>query len=144
MCAMFAYLSTRLEISRSKKPFCSSSGADRWMYSSGVRTRAITSPVGILPVGIRRAPGTNSERKRSQFRGLFAGPEMTSYTAAIIESMVATSAGFAGGIAAGDGVAVAGGVGDGVCAETPTAKPIAKATRRSWQTRAITEDSFMN
>lgn len=56
-----------------------------------------------------------SERKRSQSR-LPAGPEITSYNAVIMESIVATSAGFATGVA--DGVCTAGGVGvgEGVCA----------------------------
>src|SRR5437667_3767145 len=38
-------------------------------------------------VGINRAPGENSERSRSQSRFLPAGPEIPSYTAAIIASI---------------------------------------------------------
>ena len=89
------------------------------MYSSGVSTRDPTSPVGRRPVGMSRAPGTNSERKRSQFRGP-GGPEITSYNEATMASMVATSAGFAAGVVAGVGAAAGEGVpvGAGVCAPT--------------------------
>src|SRR5688572_17747774 len=79
------------------------------MYSSGVRTRETTSPVGRRPVGISRAPGTNNERNQSQFLFWPAGPEITSYNAATIASIVATSFGSAAGACA------AGGIG-GVCA----------------------------
>src|SRR6266699_504582 len=46
-------------------------------------------------VGMRRAPEINSERSRSQLRFLPAGPEITSYVAAIIASSDSTSARFA-------------------------------------------------
>src|SRR5437762_8786196 len=46
-------------------------------------------------VGMRRAPDINSERSRSQSRFLPAGPEITSYVAAMIASIDATSAGLA-------------------------------------------------
>src|SRR5580658_3967461 len=54
-------------------------------------------PVFFATTGIRRAPGTKSERKRSQSRGWPAGPEITSYVAAMIASGDETSAGFAAG-----------------------------------------------
>jgi hypothetical protein len=80
-----------------------------------VITREPASPVGRTPVGIKRAPGMKSERKRSQWR-FPVGPEITSYNVAIMESIVATSTGFAAGVTGG--VCAAGGVGagDGVCA----------------------------
>ncbi|MDE0358232.1 MAG: hypothetical protein OXN92_10960 [Gammaproteobacteria bacterium] len=48
-------------------------------YSSGVITlRAQVDPPPGRPTGLRVAPGTNSERKRSQSRATPASPEMTS------------------------------------------------------------------
>jgi len=44
---------------------------------------------------MRRAPEINSERSRSQSRFLPAGPEITSYVAAIIASIDETSDGLA-------------------------------------------------
>jgi hypothetical protein len=44
-----------------------------------------------------RAVGTNNERKRAQSRACPAGPEITSYSAVTIASMLATSAGAAAG-----------------------------------------------
>src|SRR5215813_5910018 len=134
--AMLPNRSVRRDISRSKKPFFSISGADRWMYSSGVSMREPTSPVGRRPVGIKRAPGAKSERNRSQLRGA-GGPEITSYKAATIESIVATSAGFAAGAlaAAGDGA----GLGVGVWAFAVIAKASRNTTRKVELNAALTE-----
>jgi hypothetical protein len=63
------------------------------MYWSTVQTRNTALPSGRLPVGMSRAPGANSERKRSQSRFWPAGPEITSYTASMMLSSVVTSPG---------------------------------------------------
>src|SRR5437762_12293073 len=113
---MLPNLSARREMSRAKKPYFSSTGAERVTDSAGASTRGPRSPVCRRPVGIRRAPGTNSERKRSQLRAP-GGPEITSYKEAMIASIVATSPGLAAGTADAAGVGVGVAVGVGGCAE---------------------------
>src|ERR1700749_4138902 len=67
--------------------------------------------------------GRNSERKRSQSRGLPAGPLITSYSAAINASTLSTSAFFAFGQSGCDaierGSGCGGGGGGGFCAAAP-------------------------
>src|SRR5919204_1736748 len=60
-------------------------------------TRAVAPPLGFGTAGISLAPGTNSDRIRSQSRFCPAGPEITSYTAAMIASMDFTSSDRAAG-----------------------------------------------
>src|SRR6185369_9551057 len=55
-----------------------------------------TEPSGVTRIGIRRAPSANRLRNRCQSRGP-AGPEITSYTARMIDSVESPSAARANG-----------------------------------------------
>src|SRR5262252_738584 len=78
------------KISRSKNPLRSSVAVAPAMYASTSRTR-VSAPPSRIAVGMRRAPGTNRLRIRSQSRFCPAGPEMTSYSAATTASIDRTS-----------------------------------------------------
>ena len=65
--------------------------------------RTPTWPSGRGTSGIIRAVGTNSERKRFQSRAWPGSPEITSYSAARIDSMLSTSFGAAAGADSSNG-----------------------------------------
>src|SRR5690606_7458666 len=88
-------------------------------------------PSGRTPTGISRPVGTNSERIRFQSRAWPTGPEITSYSAAMIASMLATSASAAAGTLKFTGCAggAAGAAGADCCANAGAAARAASSIR---------------
>jgi hypothetical protein len=138
--AMLPNSSTRFATPVSKKPCFSNAGSARWIYLSASSVLYTACASAVWLTGISRHSGRSNDLNRFQSRGP-GGPEMTSYTAAMMASIDRTSSARAfgrtvsGSTNAGAACAAAGAPG-AACPDAGFAGPT-DAADASTRTRAV-------